>query len=39
MEENGGMRVYPLFPFDLVRNVEVFYIEFDAGVQYSSPGS
>ncbi len=35
-EENGGMRAYPLFPFDPVRNVEVFYIEFDAGVQHSS---
>ncbi len=35
-EENGGMRAYPLFPFDPVRNVEVFYIEFDAGVQHRS---
>ena len=35
-EENGGMRAYPLFPFDPVRNVEVFYIEFDAGVQHES---
>ncbi len=35
-EENGGMRAYPLFPFDPVRNVEVFYIEFDAGVQHGS---
>ena len=35
-EENGGMRAYPLFPFDPVRNVEVFYIEFDAGVEHSS---
>jgi len=35
-EENGGMRAYPLFPFDPVRNVEVFYIEFDAGVRHSS---
>lgn len=35
-EENGGMRAYPLFPFDPVRNVEVFYIEFDAGVSHKS---
>ena len=35
-EENGGMRAYPLFPFDPIRNVEVFYIEFDAGVQHES---
>ncbi len=35
-EENGGMRAYPLFPFDPVRNVEVFYIEFNAGVQHGS---
>ncbi len=35
-EENGGMRAYPLFPFDPVRNVEVFYIEFGAGVCHES---
>jgi transcriptional regulator with XRE-family HTH domain len=35
-EEDGGMRAYPLFPFDPVRNVEVFYIEFDAGVCHES---
>ncbi len=35
-EENGGMRAYPLFPFDPVRNVEVFYIEFDVGVRHGS---
>ena len=35
-EENGKMRAYPLFPFDPVRNVEVFYIEFDAGVRHES---
>ena len=35
-EENGGMRAYPLFPFDPMRNVEVFYIEFDAGVRHES---
>ena len=36
MGEDGGMRAYPLFPFDPARNVEVFYIEFDAGVQHDS---
>ena len=35
-EENGGMRAYPLFPFDPVRNVEAFYIELDAGVCHES---
>lgn len=35
-EENGGMRAYPLFPFDPVRNVEVFYIMFDAGIRHDS---
>ena len=35
-EEDGGMRAYPLFPFDPVRNVEAFYIEFDAGVCHAS---
>ena len=35
-EENGGMRAYPLFPFDPVRNLEAFYIEFDAGVRHES---
>ena len=35
-EEDGGMRAYPLFPFGPVRNVEVFYIEFDAGVCHES---
>lgn len=35
-EENGGMRAYPLFPFDPVRNVEVFYIELDPWVSHRS---
>ena len=35
-EENGRMRAYPLFPFDPMRNVDVFYIEFDAGVRHES---
>lgn len=36
MEENGGMRAYPLFPFDPVKNVEAFYIELDTGVRHES---
>lgn len=35
-EEDGGMRAYPLFPFDPARNLEVFYIEFDSGVRHDS---
>lgn len=35
-EEDGGMRAYPLFPFDPARNLEVFYIEIDAGVRHDS---
>lgn len=35
-EENGGMRAYPLFLFDPVRSMEVFSIEFDAGVRHTS---
>lgn len=35
-EEDGRMRAYPLFPYDPVRNVEIFYIEFDRGVQHTS---
>lgn len=36
VEENGGMRAYPLFPFDPAGNMEVFYLEFDPGVRHSS---
>lgn len=35
-EEDGGMRAYPLFSFDPVRNVEVFYMEFEAGIKHHS---
>lgn len=35
-EEDGRMRAYPLFPFDPVRNVEAFYLAFDAGVRHDS---
>lgn len=34
--EGGKMRAYPLFPFDPVRNVETFYIEFAPGCRHSS---
>ncbi len=34
--ENEGMRAYPLYPFDPVRNVEVFYLEFDSGIRQRS---
>lgn len=35
-EDNGRMRAYPLFPYDPIRNVEIFYIEFDAGCKHIS---
>lgn len=34
--ENGQMRAYPLFPYDPVRNLEIFYIEFDGSVLHNS---
>lgn len=35
-EDDGRMRAYPLFPYDPVRSVETFYIEFDPGCRHSS---
>ena len=35
-EDNGRMRAYPLFPYDPIRNVEIFHIEFDAGCRHIS---
>lgn len=35
-EDNGRMRAYPLFPYDPIRNVEVFHIEFDVGCNHAS---
>lgn len=35
-EDHGRMRAYPLFPYDLIRNVEIFHIEFDAGCNHVS---
>lgn len=36
IEDNGRMRAYPLFSYDPIRNVEIFYIEFDQGCHHSS---
>lgn len=30
------MRAYPVFPFDPIRNVEIFFIAFDAGCSHFS---
>ncbi len=35
-EDDGRMRAYPLFAYDPVRSVEVFYIEFDAQCSHAS---
>ena len=35
-EEIEGIRLCPLFPFDPVRNVEVFYMELESGVKHIS---
>ncbi len=35
-EEDGKMRAYTLFPFDPIRSMEAFYIEFDAGCEHHS---
>lgn len=35
-EDCGRMRAYPLFAYDPIRNVEIFYIEFDAGCRHAS---
>lgn len=35
-EDSGRMRAYPLFPYDPIRNVEIFHIEFDAGCNHLS---
>lgn len=34
--ENGAMRAYTLFSYDLVRSFEAFYIEFDPGCIHTS---
>ena len=35
-EDNGRMRAYPLFPYDPIRNIEIFHIEFDVGCNHAS---
>lgn len=35
-EDNGRMRAYPIFTYDPIRNVEIFYIEFDNGCSHAS---
>lgn len=35
-EDRGRMRACPLFPYDPIRNVEIFHIEFDAGCSHTS---
>ncbi|MDO5425901.1 MAG: XRE family transcriptional regulator [Eubacteriales bacterium] len=35
-EDHGRMRAYPLFPYDPIRNVEIFHIEFDSGCSHAS---
>lgn len=36
VEENGGMRAYPLFPYNPIQNMEIFYIEFDAHTEFDA---
>lgn len=35
-EDDGRMRACPLFPYDPIRNVEIFHIEFLAGCRHMS---
>ncbi len=35
-ENDGKMRAYPLFTYDPVRSVEIFFIEFDSGCSHIS---
>jgi len=36
VEDSGRMRAYPIFSYDPIRNVEIFYIEFDKGCHHPS---
>lgn len=36
LEDDGRMRAYPLFTYDPIRNVEIFYIEFDSKCCHAS---
>ena len=35
-EDNGKMRAYTIFPFDPIRSMEMFFIEFDPGCHHAS---
>lgn len=35
-EDNGRMRAFPVFPYDPIRNMEMYFIEFDPGCQHAS---
>ena len=35
-EDDGRMRVYPIFPYDPIRSMEVFFIEFDSECHHAS---
>ena len=35
-EDEGRMRAYTMFPYDPIRSMEVFFIEFDAGCHHAS---
>lgn len=35
-EDDGRMRAFPIFPYDPIRSMEVFFIEFDAGCHHAS---
>ena len=35
-EDDGRMRAYTMFPYDPIRSMEVFFIEFDAGCHHAS---
>ena len=35
-EDHGRMRAYSIFPYDPVRSMELFYIEFDPGCHHAS---
>lgn len=35
-EDNGRMRAYTVFPYDPIRSIEVFYIEFDPECRHES---
>ena len=35
-EDDGRMRAYPIFPYDPIRSMEMFYIEFDAECHHAS---